>query len=165
MIEVIHFETFFLEAASMVCINNHQCWLKINHKLSQNTYNFLIVKLIDFIFKNAMLNFKTELDIYIVSKDLCKTPRVQYLKSLKNIASKTMNEFVEELREKHNAVALIAPETSNNQIELAFIEYCILNKLSFVLIILPSVQVDFLPNILLESINEFQRCTSENLFT
>lgn len=149
----------------MISIDQHQCWLRINHKLCQNTYNFLIVKLIDFIFKNAMLNFKNELDICIVSKDLCKTQHVQYLHSLKNISSKSMNEFVDQLRVKLNGQALIAPETSNNQIELAFVEYCILNKLSFILIILPSVQVEFLPNVILENINDFQRYSSDNLFT
>ncbi|KAH9415013.1 hypothetical protein DERP_014306 [Dermatophagoides pteronyssinus] len=143
---------------------NHpqSCWLAINHRtLLQHEH--LTVQLVKYLFDtvlNKLIN-STKSKLLIISKQKNRSGHVQYLKSPTTLD----NDYIADIGKKCSITKLMAPETSNDEFELAIMQHCIVRRLNFIFLILPieSENGQFIPKIINDSLKQFYDFSQNNL--
>ncbi|KAH7643653.1 hypothetical protein DERF_013413 [Dermatophagoides farinae] len=143
--------------------NDHPqcCWLAINHRiLSQHEY--LTVQLVDYLFDAILKKLidSSKPELLIISKQKNRSSYVQYLRS----PNTNDDDYIVNLGKKCNIKKLMAPETSNDEFELATMQHCIIHRINFIFFILPTEYDNgqFVPKTIRDSLNQFYDFSHNN---
>lgn len=120
--------------------------------------------MVDYLGAEVLKKINSQYDLFLISKDLSNSNYIQYFSNHPNNKPLCLSE----LEKAYEMRSLISPETVKNQVELAVLEYCIVEKVNFVCVQLPSSYVEpsnLIPKQIVNSINEFTNLYYSNIIT